>query len=101
MDPLLTGGDIYGLRGSGYAINFLNGYTPASVALSTTSLQVQGVNLPGALSLYQPQVYPTLDNPGAERVFVLYPGGNLIVDFSPTTVAYSVPDTAYDIGVHY
>ncbi|MGZ3444925.1 MAG: hypothetical protein ACXWLG_04970, partial [Myxococcaceae bacterium] len=101
VDPLLTGGDIYGLRGSGYTINFLNGYTPASVALSPTSLQVQGLNLPGALSLYQPQIYPTLDAAGAERVFVLYPGGNLIVDFSPTTVSYSVPDTAYDIGVHY
>lgn len=101
VDPLLTGGDIYGLRGSGYVIQFLNGYTPASVAVSPTSLQVQGLNLPGALALYQPQIYPTLDAAGADRVFVLYPGGNLIVDFSPTTVSYSTPDTVYDIGVHY
>lgn len=101
VDPLLTGGDIYGLRGAGYVMHFLNGYTPASVALSSTSLQVQGLNLPGALSLYQPQVYPILETTGADRVFVLYPGGNLIVDFSPTTVTYSVPDAVYDIGVHY
>jgi len=101
VDPRLTGGDIYGLRGSGYFFQFLNGYTPASVSLSSTSLNVSGLNLPGALSLYQPQVYPTLNAPGADRVFVLYPGGNLIVDFSPTTVSYSTPNTAFDIGVHY
>jgi len=99
VDPLLTGGDIYGLRGSGYVMHFLNGYTPASVALSSTTLQVQGLNLPGALALYQPQIYPSAV--GADRIFVLYPGGNLIVDFAPTTVYYSIPNTAYDIGVHY
>ena len=101
VDPALEECDIYGLRGSGYAVQFLNGYTPASISLTTTSLQVQGLNLPGALSLYQPLLYPPLEPPGADRVFILYPGGNLIVDFSPTTVGYSTPDTAFDIGVHF
>ncbi|HSP18854.1 MAG TPA: hypothetical protein VLQ79_05025, partial [Myxococcaceae bacterium] len=101
VDPRLTGGDVYGLRGSGYIFEFLNGYTPASLTISSTSLGVAGLNLPGALSLYQPNIYPTVATSGADRIFVLYPGGNLIVDFSPTTVAYNVPGTAYDIGVHF
>ena len=43
-----------------------------AVALSAT-----GVRYPGTT--------------GADRVFVLYPAGNVIVDFSPTTVTYSAP----------
>jgi len=31
---------------------------------------------------------------------VLYPAGNVIVDFSPTTVTYT-SNATIDIGVHY
>jgi len=99
IDPLLTGGDLPSLRGSGYLFAFNNGYTPASVAINSASLGVSGLNLPGALSLYQRSLYP--QSVGADRIFVLYPGGNVIVDFSPTTVAFSSPSTVVDIGVHY
>jgi len=98
IEPVLTEGDIPSLRGSGYAFSFANGYTPASVPISTATLQVGGLNLPGALSLYQRTLYPQIV--GADRIFVLYPGGNVIVDFSPTTVTFSVA-TAGDIGVHF
>jgi hypothetical protein len=100
MEPILKGGDIPSLRGSGYFFTFLNGYTPAAVGLSSTGLQVAGINLPGALSLYQRNIYPVAQNVGADRVFVLYPGGNVILDFSPTTVTYSA-DNVQDIGVHF
>ena len=98
IEPVLTEGDVPSLRGSGYVFSFANGYTPASVPISTATLQVGGLNLPGALSLYQRTLYPQVV--GADRIFVLYPGGNVIVDFSPTTITFSVA-TAGDIGVHY
>jgi hypothetical protein len=97
----MTGGDLYAFRGSGYTFDFLNGYTPASVAITGTSLQVQGLSLPGSLALFQPQIYASSGAIGFDRIFVLYPGGNVILDFSPTTVLYATPDTSYDIGVHY
>ena len=69
-----------------------------SVPISSATLGLGGLNLPGALSLYQRFVYPQVV--GADRIFVLYPGGNVIVDFSPTTITFSAA-TAGDIGVHY
>jgi hypothetical protein len=98
IEPVLTEGDIPSLRGSGYVFSFNNGYTPASVPINSGTLGVGGLNLPGALSLYQRTLYPQVV--GADRIFVLYPGGNVIVDFSPTTITFSV-STAGDIGVHY
>ena len=100
IEPALTGGDIPEIRGSGYSFSFVNGYTPASVSLNSSSLGVAGLNLPGALALYQRSIYPVVQNLGSDRIFVLYPGGNVIVDFSPTTVTYSA-DNVVDIGVHY
>jgi hypothetical protein len=100
IEPVLTQGDQPALRGSGYFFHFLNAYTPASVPISSASLGVAGVNLPGALALYQRNLYPLPANLGQDRVFVLYPGGNLIVDFSPTTVSYAATTTS-DIGVHF
>jgi hypothetical protein len=100
IEPVLKGGDIASIRGSGYFFTFLNGYTPAAVGISSTSLGISGLSLPGALSLYQRSIYPVPQNVGADRVFILYPGGNVIVDFSPTTVTYSA-DNVQDIGVHY
>jgi hypothetical protein len=101
VEPVLRGGDQFGLRGSGYSFSFLNGYTPASVPVSSSSLGVSGLNLPGALALYQRQFYPTSTGLGSDRIFVLYPGGNVILDFSPTTVTYSVPNASQDIGIHF
>jgi len=98
IEPVLTEGDVPSLRGSGYVFSFVNGYTPASVPISSATLGLGGLNLPGALSLYQRFVYPQVV--GADRIFVLYPGGNVIVDFSPTTITFSAA-TAGDIGVHY
>jgi len=100
IEPVLTGGDISSLRGSGYYFSFNNGYTPASVPITSAALGVGGLNLPGALALYQRNFYPLPQNVGADRIFVLYPAGNVIVDFSPTTVTYSASNTV-DIGVHY
>ena len=100
IEPVLKGGDVPSLRGSGYFFTFLNGYTPAAVPFASASLGVGGINLPGALALYQRSIYPVPQNVGSDRVFVLYPGGNVIVDFSPTTVTYSAPNVQ-DIGVHY
>lgn len=98
IEPVLEGGDSYFLRGSGYFFTFLNGYTPASVGITSSSVGVSGVSLPGALALYQRTIYPA--TVGADRIFVLYPAGNIILDFSPTTVTYSANNTQ-DIGVHY
>jgi hypothetical protein len=98
IEPALTGGDLPGIRGSGYFFTFNNGYTPASVPLNSGSLGVSGLNLPGALALYQRNLFPQVV--GADRIFVLYPGGNVIVDFSPTTVAFAATSTV-DIGVHF
>jgi len=98
IEPVLTGGDVSSLRGSGYFFSFVNGYTPASVPISSSTLGVGGLNLPGALALYQRNLYPQIV--GADRVFVLYPGGNVIVDFSPSTVSYT-STSPVDIGVHY
>ena len=98
IEPVLTQGDQPALRGSGYIFSFVNGYTPASVPISSGSLQVGGLNLPGALSVYQRNIYPQVV--GADRIFVLYPGGNVIVDFSPTTVTFTAA-SAGDIGVHF
>jgi hypothetical protein len=100
IQDVLTEGDNPGLRGSGYVFTFVNGYTPASVPINSGSLGIGGLNLPGALSLYQRNLYPLPQNAGSDRVFVLYPGGNVIVDFSPTTVTYTTNATI-DIGVHY
>jgi len=100
IEPVLTGGDLAALRGSGYSFSFLNGYTPASVPITTASLGISGLNLPGALALYQRTLYPLPQTLGSDRVFVLYPGGNVIVDFSPTTVSFSQTGSL-DIGVHY
>jgi hypothetical protein len=99
IEPVLTGGDLPALRGSGYVFTFNNGYTPASVAINSASLGIGGLNLPGALALYQRSLYPV--TVGVDRIFVLYPGGNVIVDFSPTTVSFSTPNAVVDIGVHY
>jgi hypothetical protein len=98
IEPVLTGGDLPGIRGSGYFFTFNNGYTPAGVPITSASLGVAGLNLPGALALYQRSIYPQAV--GADRIFVLYPGGNVIVDFSPTTVAFA-STSIVDIGVHY
>ena len=98
IEPVLTGGDLPALRGSGYFFTFNNGYTPASVPISSASLGVGGLNLPGALSLYQRNFFPQIV--GADRIFVLYPGGNVIVDFSPTTVTFA-GTSVVDIGVHF
>ena len=98
IEPALTGGDLPALRGSGYVFAFNNGYTPAGVPISSASLGVAGLNLPGALALYQRNIYP--QTVGADRIFVLYPGGNVIVDFSPTTVSFA-STSIVDIGVHY
>jgi hypothetical protein len=100
IEPILTQGDQPGLRGSGYVFTFANGYSPASVPINSGSLGISGLNLPGALSLYQRNLYPLVQNAGQDRVFVLYPGGNVIVDFSPTTVTYTSNATV-DIGVHF
>ena len=100
IEGVLTEGDNPGLRGSGYVFSFLNGYTPASVPINSGSLGIGGLNLPGALSLYQRNLYPLPQNAGQDRVFVLYPAGNVIVDFSPTTVTYT-SNATIDIGVHY
>ena len=100
VEPVLLGGDIPGLRGSGYRFDFLNGYTPASVAVSSTSLGIGGLNLPGALALYQREIYPLGQTAGSDRVFVLYPAGNVILDFAPTTAAFGQNNTV-DIGLHY
>jgi len=98
IESVLTEGDLPALRGSGYLFTFLNGYTPASVPINSANLGVAGLNLPGALALYQRNIYPAVV--GADRIFVLYPAGNVIVDFSPTTVSFS-STSAVDIGVHY
>ena len=98
IEPVLTGGDLPGGRGSGYFFTFNNGYTPAGVPITSASLGVAGLNLPGALALYQRNIYPQAV--GADRIFVLYPGGNVIVDFSPTTAAFA-STSIVDIGVHY
>jgi hypothetical protein len=100
IEPVLKGGDISAIRGSGYFFAFLNGYTPAAVGISSVSLGLAGLNLPGALALYQRNIFPLPQSIGADRVFILYPAGNIIVDFSPTTVTYSA-DNVQDIGVHY
>ena len=100
IEPALTQGDIPGLRGSGYVFSFVNGYTPASVPINSGTLGVGGLNLPGALALYQRNLYPLVQTVGQDRIFVLYPAGNVIVDFSPTTVTYS-GNNSVDIGVHY
>jgi hypothetical protein len=100
IEPILTEGDQPGLRGSGYVFTFANGYTPASVPINSGSLGIGGLNLPGALSLYQRNLYPLPQNAGQDRIFVLYPGGNVIVDFSPTTVTYT-SNATIDVGVHY
>lgn len=100
IEPILTEGDQPGLRGSGYVFTFANGYTPASVPINSGSLGIGGLNLPGALALYQRNLYPLPQNAGQDRIFVLYPGGNVIVDFSPTTVTYTSAATI-DVGVHY
>jgi len=98
IEPVLTLGDNPSLRGSGYVFAFNNGYTPAGVPINSASLGVAGLNLPGALSLYQRNTYPGAV--GADRIFVLYPGGNVIVDFSPTTVTFA-GTSIVDVGVHY
>jgi hypothetical protein len=100
IQDVLTEGDQPGLRGSGYVFTFANGYTPASVPINSGSLGIGGLNLPGALSLYQRSLYPLPQNAGQDRIFVLYPGGNVIVDFSPTTVTYT-SNATIDVGVHY
>ena len=100
IEPILTQGDQPGLRGSGYVFTFANGYSPASVPINSGASGISGLNLPGALSLYQRNLYPLVQNAGQDRVFVLYPGGNVIVDFSPTTVTYTSNATV-DIGVHF
>ncbi len=100
VEYVLRGGDIAALRGSGYSFQFLNGYTPAAVGISSATLGLSGINLPGALALYQRNIYPLAQNVGQDRVFVLYPAGNVIIDFSPTTVTYSANNTQ-DIGAHY
>jgi len=100
IESVLTEGDQPGLRGSGYVFTFANGYTPASVPINSGSLGIGGLNLPGALSLYQRNLYPLPQNAGQDRIFVLYPGGNVIVDFSPTTVTYT-SNATIDVGVHY
>jgi hypothetical protein len=100
IEPVLTQGDQPSLRGSGYFFHFLNAYTPASVPISSASLGVAGISIPGALALYQRNIYPLPENLGQDRVFVLYPGGNVIVDFSPTTVSYAATTTS-DFGVHF
>ncbi|HTS79415.1 MAG TPA: hypothetical protein VMH40_02345 [Myxococcaceae bacterium] len=101
VEDVLRGGDVYALRGSGYEIIFLNGYTPAGVSIDSATLGVAGLNLPGALAVYQREIYPLIQNAGVDRVFVLYPPGNVILDFSPTTVTFSAPNVAQDIGIHY
>ncbi len=100
IQDVLTQGDQPGIRGSGYVFTFTNGYTPASVPINSGSLGIGGLNLPGALSLYQRNLYPLPQYAGQDRIFVLYPGGNVIVDFSPTTVTYT-SNATIDVGVHY
>jgi hypothetical protein len=100
IEPILTQGDQPSLRGSGYVFTFLNGYSPASVPINSGSLGISGLNIPGALSLYQRNLFPLAQNAGQDRIFVLYPGGNVIVDFSPTTVTYTSNATV-DVGVHF
>src|SRR5262249_56523425 len=68
IEPVLTQGDQPSLRGSGYFFHFLNAYTPASVPISSASLGVAGVNLPGALSLYQRNLFPLPANLGQDRI---------------------------------
>ncbi len=101
VEYVLRGGDVPELRASGYLFQFVNGYSPAAVAINSASLGVGGLNLPGALALYQRNLYPVGQNVGQDRIFVLYPAGNAILDFSPTTVTYSTPNITQDIGVHY
>ena len=88
--------------GSGYQMDIrqrirprLGGHRPEHASTSPCCL-------PGSMALYQRQIYPlpltaTL---GADRVFVLYPSVNTILDFSPTTVTYTTVNSA-DIGLHF
>lgn len=101
VEPVLTYGDTPELRGSGYQMDILNGFAPASVGIDQTTLNL-ALLLPGSLALYQRQVYPfpTAQTTGADRVFVLYPSANTILDFSPTTVTYTALNSA-DIGLHF
>ena len=101
VEPVLTYGDTPELRGAGYQMDVLNGFAPASVGIDQTTLQIS-LALPGSLALYQRQVYPfpTAQTTGADRVFVLYPSANTILDFSPTTVTYTSLNSA-DIGLHF
>ena len=98
---MLKNGDDFSLRGSGYTVQFLNGYTPASVGITSASLGIGGLELPGALAIYQREIYPLPQLQGADRVFVLYPQGNVILDFSPTTVTFTGPANTVDIGLHF
>lgn len=97
VEFVLQGGDEPLLRGSGYTFDVANGFVPGSIPIDQTTLGIGGLNLPGAVTLYQPAVFPVV---GADRFFVLYPSGNAIVDFSPATSIPDVPNSA-DIGVHY
>ena len=101
VEPVLTYGDTPELRGAGYQMDVLNGFAPASVGIDQTTLQIS-LALPGSLALYQRQVYPfpVAQTTGADRVFVLYPSANTILDFSPTTVTYTSLNSA-DIGLHF
>jgi hypothetical protein len=101
IEPVLKNGDDFTLRGAGYTVQFLNGYTPASVGITSSSLGIGGLELPGALAVYQREIFPLPQNTGADRVFVLYPQGNVILDFSPTTVTFTGPANTVDIGIHY
>ena len=98
VEPVLTYGDTPELRGAGYRVDILNGFAPASVGIDQTTLGIP-LALPGSVALYQRQVYPLLTN-GVDRVFVLYPSANTILDFSPTTVTYTAINSA-DIGLHF
>jgi hypothetical protein len=101
VESVLTEGDTPELRGSGYQIDVLNGFAPASVGIDQAALNV-ALLLPGSITLYQRQVYPLplQLSSGADRVFVLYPSANTILDFSPTTVTYTGLNSA-DIGLHF
>jgi len=98
VEPVLTYGDTPELRGAGYQIDILNGFAPASVGIDQTTLNI-ALLLPGSVALYQRQIYPLLPN-GSDRVFVLYPSSNTILDFSPTTVTYTSVNSG-DIGLHF
>jgi hypothetical protein len=97
VEFVLQGGDEPLLRGSGYIFDVANGFVPGSIPIDHTTLGISGLNLPGAVTLYQPAVYPVV---GADRFFVLYPSGNVILDFSPATSLPNFPNSA-DVGVHY